>query len=57
MFGLHDFGIWFVYLLCILSAVACVVYGIINWNKGGNGKDEEKSKKWQEEESDIEENL
>jgi hypothetical protein len=36
MFGLPDFWIWSAYLLCILSAAACIIYGFINWNKGGN---------------------
>ncbi len=33
--GIPDFQIFTVYLLCILSTVACVIYGLINWNKGG----------------------
>lgn len=32
--GISDFGIILAYLLCFLSAVACVVYGVMNWNKG-----------------------
>lgn len=32
--GISDFGIILAYLLCFLSAVACVVYGVINWNNG-----------------------
>ncbi len=59
MFGLQNFGIWSVYLLCILSTAACVVYGIINWNKGGNVDDEQmkKAAELQEEEAKIEDNL
>jgi hypothetical protein len=34
MFGIPDAGVWSAYLLCILSALACVVYGLINWNRG-----------------------
>lgn len=33
--GIPDFNILAVYLLCILSTLACVVYGLYNWNKGG----------------------
>lgn len=33
--GIPDFGILSAYLLCILSALVCVVYGLYNWNKGG----------------------
>ncbi|VVB71295.1 Uncharacterised protein [uncultured archaeon] len=35
MLGIDDPWIWGVYLLCIFSALLCVVYGIINWNRGG----------------------
>ena len=34
LFGISDFSISLAYLLCILSTILCVVYGIINWNKG-----------------------
>ncbi|MGB9902816.1 symporter small accessory protein [Methanothrix sp.] len=34
MLGIEDPWIWGVYLLCILSTVLCVSYGIANWNKG-----------------------
>jgi hypothetical protein len=34
--GIPDFYIIVVYLLCILSTLACVVYGLYNWNKGGD---------------------
>ena len=34
MLGIPDFWIWSAYLLCLLSAAACVIYGIYNWNKG-----------------------
>lgn len=34
MLGFGDFGIFSAYMLCILSALACVVYGMVNWNKG-----------------------
>jgi len=33
--GIDDPGIWGVYLLCILSALLCVIYGIVNWNREG----------------------
>lgn len=35
MLGIDDPWIWGVYVLCILSALLCVIYGIINWNRGG----------------------
>ena len=59
MFGLQSAGVVLAYLLCILSAAACVVYGIINWNKGNHEGDTEhkKSVEWQEKESELEEKL
>lgn len=35
MLGIDDPWIWGVYILCILSALLCLVYGIINWNREG----------------------
>ncbi len=32
MLGLGG-GIFLAYLLCILSAVACIIYGAVMWNK------------------------
>jgi hypothetical protein len=34
MMGIDDPGVYLGYLLTILGLIACVVYGIINWNKG-----------------------
>jgi hypothetical protein len=34
MFGIPDPTIWIAYLLAIGFACACVLYGIVNWNKG-----------------------
>ncbi len=33
--GISDPWIWGVYLLCVLSTLLCVAYGLVNWNKGG----------------------
>jgi len=59
MFGINDPWIFLVYLLTILSTIGCVVYGIINWNKGKEHEKEEITEelKWQEEEEEINENL
>lgn len=32
MFGLTDPGVLLAYLLCIGSALLCVIYGAKNWN-------------------------
>ena len=34
MLGIEDGWVLAVYLLCIGSAVLCVVYGLFNWNRG-----------------------
>ncbi len=34
MLGIEDKWVWLAYLLCILSTILCVVYGLINWNRG-----------------------
>ena len=34
MFGIDDPYIWLAYILCIASTVACVIYGLLNWNQG-----------------------
>lgn len=56
MFGLGDFSILAVYGLCILSALACIVYGIINWNKGGDEVNES-DKEWSKTEKNMAEKL
>ena len=56
MLGINDPKIWSVYLLCILSALFCVVYGVINWNKGDETIRPE-DKKWVEDEKEVEKDL
>ncbi len=34
MLGIEDKWVLLAYLLCILSTILCVVYGIVNWNRG-----------------------
>ena len=58
LLGMGDFSIFLVYILCIASALACVIYGIINWNKGGETEEElANDKAWDEKESKIKEEL
>ena len=56
MLGFGDFSIFAAYWLCILSAIACVIYGVINWNKGGDTVDEA-DKTWDETEKNMAEKL
>ena len=32
--GIEDPWIWGVYVLILASVLLCIIYGIINWNKG-----------------------
>ena len=36
MLGLPDASIWLAYVLSVGSALLCVIYGIVNWNKGND---------------------
>jgi len=34
--GIVDFWVFLAYLLVIIAAVICVVYGLVNWNRNGS---------------------
>lgn len=59
MLGLGDFSVFAAYVLCILSAILCVVYGVMNWNKGGDVSPEEavEEVRWEAEENKIDGEL
>ena len=59
MLGLGDFNVSLVFILTLLSAVLCVVYGLLNWNRGGLDDDKivQEEQQWEKEEHEIEENL
>ncbi len=59
MLGINDPWIWSAYLLCIISAAICVIYGIMNWNKGAEHEKQDIAEEhaWEEEEEEIEEAL
>jgi hypothetical protein len=56
MLGINDPWIWGVYILCILSTLLCVVYGLLNWNKGSEMEQAEIAEEmaWEAEESKME---
>ena len=56
MLGLGDGWIFLAYLLCILSSIACVVYGAMNWNKGDEEITEEE-RTWAAHEDKVEQEL
>ena len=55
MMGIEDPGIYLGYIFSILSLILCVVFGIINWNKGKETdiKEIEKDKEWEDKDDDI----
>jgi len=56
MLGINDPVIATAYLLCILSTLFCVVYGVLNWNKGDEPVLAE-DKKWVEDEKAVADEL
>ncbi len=57
MFGIASTSIALAYLLCIISTILCVIYGIVTWNKGGVKKLDEEDRAWLEEEKELEKEL
>lgn len=59
MLGINDPWIVAAYLLCIASTLLCVVYGLINWNRGGEKEGEQIKEEigWEEKEQQVEEAL
>lgn len=55
MFGIDDPAIYLGYLMAILSLIACIVYGVINWNKGMEDDltEIEKDLKWENKEEKL----
>lgn len=56
MLGIEDMWVWLAYLLCIVSTILCIVYGIICWNKGDEPVQPDDIK-WVAEEKKVEEEL
>ena len=56
MFG-ADLGVSLAFLLTIASAILCVWYGAINWNKDANEELDKNLKKWAKVEDKIDEGL
>ena len=55
--GIDDPWIWGVYLLCILSSLLCVIYGMVNWNREGELEALEMKEEaaWEESEEEMQE--
>lgn len=59
MLGINDPVIYIGYLLAILSLIACVIYGILNWNKGIEKDSDalEKDLAWEEKDEQIQSEI
>lgn len=58
MLGLEGIAVPLGFILTVLSAVLCVVYGLLNWNKGYITKEElVQEEEWKQEEEKVEETL
>jgi hypothetical protein len=57
MWGISDPAIWSAYLLCILSSLLCIAYGLLNWNRGQEKVSAEDVQWAKEEKEDIEETF
>lgn len=59
MWGIEDKWVLAAYLLCIGSAALCVIYGLVNWNRGAEEPELPVTEEahWAEEEKKLEEEL
>jgi hypothetical protein len=56
MLGFDDVWVGLAYVLCVASALVCVVYSWTHWNSGNEAVREEDIR-WAEEEDKMEEKL
>ena len=56
MLGIEDTYAWLAYVLCVLSTVLCVAYGLITWNRGDEPIGPE-DVQWAEQEKKVENEL
>ncbi len=57
MLGLGDGWVFAAYLLCIMSALLCAIYGIRKWNSDGEPLKDMEQEHWVEEEIKMEKPL
>ena len=56
LLGIKDPWVAAAFVLCILSAALCVVYGLVTWNKGEESLEPD-DVRWAAEEQKVEEEL
>lgn len=58
MFGLEGSGVVIGFALTILSTFLCIIYGVLNWNRGYMDASEDQQKQsWTQEEQQLKEKL
>lgn len=57
MAGFGDIWVFLAYFLSILSAIACLIYGAMNWNKGAEMTESEEASNWRKEEIEMEKSI
>ena len=57
MFGITDPWIVLAYLLCILSTLFCVVYGILRWNTGDEALPKPEDAQWARQEDELKQRM
>ncbi len=57
MLGIEDGYVLAAYLLCLASAAVCVIYGLINWNRGAEARADQEEVRWAAEEDKVEQEL
>ena len=58
MLGLEGVAVPLGFILTILSTILCIIYGLVNWNKGYVTEEElEKEKTWKETEKRAKSSL
>ena len=58
MLGIEDPWVISAYVLCILSALLCLVWGVLKWNVDDSVQEPDAElRKWAEEEDRVEEEL
>ena len=57
MMGIQDPWVWLAYVLSILSALLCVVWGAARWNREETEEPPEEVQRWAKAEDDLEQEL
>ncbi|MDF2987144.1 MAG: hypothetical protein K0R50_2654 [Eubacterium sp.] len=59
LLGIPDFGILSAYLLSVLSAILCLIYGLYNWNKGSEEENRQimEEAQWEKGQQNIDANM